>query len=203
MARTQPKRKMSPAVYRRRRIAALIVLVLFIALLWGLFNLVRGWLSSDGDSEANPGPTTSATTPTIEPSPTATGPKPRACEASEIAVSAAPASDTVKIGGDLDIAVTWENIGEAACLVDGGFGETTISITSGSDEIWTSSHCTSESIELFLDAGEDYSRTYNWKLERAGAECEGRQAVTRGGTYRVKAEVLGAASEEAVFVIEE
>lgn len=203
MANTPTRRKPSAAVYRRRRIAALIVLVLFIVIVWGLINLVRGWLSSDDDNGASPNPTTPASTPTEGSTPTATGSTPRACEPSEIAITARPVSDSVKVGSSLDIAVTWENVGEVACLADGGFGETAIHITSGSDEIWTSSYCSSESIELFLDAGQDYSRTYAWGLERASEGCEDRTAVTRGGTYRVKAEASGAVSEEAVFIIEE
>lgn len=192
-------RQVSPQVYRRRRIVALVALVLVIALVWWLVSLIIGLFSGSEDEagtkpQAVPGTSQS-------PTPEATT-APRACEPTEINLAVVLPDNVVKLGAPTAFQVTWTNVGEVACVMDGGWGKTNVHIVSGNDDIFNSVHCATESVDLFLAAGETYTRDYIWDQTRSNTECGAAQKISRGGTYRITAELAGVASLEMPFVIE-
>ncbi|TRW44743.1 hypothetical protein FJ693_12200 [Georgenia yuyongxinii] len=130
----------------------------------------------------------------VAPSPaTSTGPvDPTECAPRDLQVELTPA-----VGGSgqpVTFAVGMVNEGEVACLVDAGRAALVLTVTSGSDRVWSSGDCAAEPAErrLLLDAGDRAETTLTWSGARSAPGCAGGQGSSGAGTYRVEATMGGA-----------
>ena len=192
--RPQP---LPPEVYRRRRITVGIGLVLVLLLIWWLISAIAGLFKGGADDGAKPGQG-SPTTPVVE-----TTLEPRECTPAEVSLAVSLDSNKVKLGTPVAFEVTWTNLGEVACLMDGGWGHTNMHVVSGNDDIFNSNHCSDESVDLLLAPQETYNRSYVWEQVRSSSGCEASPAkIKRGGTYRITAQLGEVTSPELAFIVE-
>lgn len=167
-------------MYRRRRLVALILVLLLLGgIAWGVSAL---W---PGDEQ----PATAATT---APMPTATEPPtPEPPTGEVVPCGAGDLSATVQtppspqVGTALTFEVTVRNEGLAPCLLDAGPASLVASVSSGSDAVWTSAHCSQESNELLLDVDARYTVPVAWDARRSVEGCDGDRPWAGAGTYRL------------------
>ena len=197
--------------YTLRRIIALLVLLLLLAaIVWGVIFLV-GLISDKLSGSDEPGPTDAPTvtataveaTPEPDPEPTPTElstAQPEACAPEALTwqvTSSASAGNTVA-GTPVTWELTFRNTSETACTVDFGPQVVVQTVTSGSDLIWSSSHCGSEEgILLLLGPGDSTTRTQIWDGTRSQEGCTPVGASPQPGNYMVTTEYGGFAIPES------
>ena len=219
--------KPSPAVYRRRRLVALALLLVVIGLIWwGLAAIVgavtggepasTGAAARTTPAASPPAPTPTPTpeptpTPTPEPTPTPTPeapPAPTACTAAEVVVTARTDAGFYGPEAQPQFSMSLENWSDHDCLIDVGTAAQEYRVTSGSDVIWVSTHCQQEaaSQEVLLEAGRTVDAPgLTWVRERSTPEtCEGERpaAVAGGSYYHLLVTIGGIPSEPAMFALE-
>lgn len=184
MSGEPPRRRHSPAVYRRRRIVLLVALVAVVALVWLL--IAQPWR---GAAAENPAPKPSATRAaatdlpvpgTLTPSPTPTStptesadaapepttsaspeatPTAKPCVARDIAVEAVSDQDTYEPGQNPQLSITLTNNGATDCTLNVGTSGQALTIVSGTDVWWRSTDCQTEPSDMvvLLAAGQSVS----------------------------------------------
>lgn len=180
-----------PRVYWVRRLVVLGLVLLVLALaVWAFAS--RG--SDSGAAADAQGDETAADQD-------APAGGPLACEPADLTVTLS--SDARTYGADsrpvMTLSVT--NASEAPCTVDVGSGNRVVTITSGSDRIWSSTDCAGDEGEALrlLDAGAVETVGVDWKRERSDPDCTAGLPEPRPGTYTAVASVLGVESETLVF----
>lgn len=215
--------KPSAAVYRRRRLVALLGLVVVIALVWWLVSAVVGALT--GGSAPEPGPSSTQavapapppaspepSTPAPEPSTPApsapeTPAEPEPCTANEVTVTARTDAESYGPDQQPQLSFALANGSDRPCVMDVGTASQEFSITSGSDLIWLSSHCMSEPAQQLvrLEPGQSVdSPPLGWVRERSTPDtCAGERpaAVAGGAYYNLTVTVGGIASQPVTFVL--
>lgn len=171
-------RRPSPAVYRRRRLAVLILAVLVVAVLAIGGTALAGLLGRGGDATAGasaspgapvtgaapsgtatPAPTASApmVTPSATPTPaaartpTAAPAEPTAsdaCDAARVVVAAETDHDSYAPDENPVLTLVVRNEGEAPCTVNVGTSQMEFVITSGGERIFSSTDCQQASQDL-------------------------------------------------------
>ncbi|WP_336627841.1 MULTISPECIES: hypothetical protein [unclassified Microbacterium] len=209
--------RQSAAVYRRRRIVVLgvviVVLALLIALVWALV--------ARAGSGPTPGPTPSASTsasrtaspsdapdPTADPSPAAdatpaptstadAGPVP--CTASEVKVTAVTDHDSYAADQNPQLSISLTNSSAKDCTMNVGTTTQVFTITSGNDTWWRSTDCQqtpSDAIQTIKAGATITSSTpVVWDRTRSSVDtCEAtdRQRAPGGGaSYRLTVAIGG------------
>ena len=226
-----PAAKPSPAVYRRRRLVALLLLLAVIGLVWWGIAALAGALSGGDPAptgtpdaaastaspepgpESAPGPTPESTPePTPEPTPTPTptpapGPPP-ACTPADVVVTARTDAGSYAADAQPQFSFALQNRSEHDCVIDVGTAAQVFTVTSGSDTIWVSTHCQADPAhqEVLLEAGRTVeSPPLGWVRERSRPDtCEGERpaAVGGGAYYHLTVTVAGIGSEASAFVLE-
>ena len=193
------------AVYRRRRLAVLLVLVLVFAIVaagvWAL--IARPW---DGSGEAEP---TKSPTPVVEtPSPTsAETPTPSAsetpgvaaCKAADIEVAAVTDAESYAPDQQPQLSISLTNMGATDCTLDVGTATQRFEITSGEDLWWRSTDCQQNpsSMIVTLTAGQTVpsATPLVWDRTRSNTTtCDdpNRQRAPGGGaSYHVSVSIGG------------
>ena len=200
--RQRPASRPSKSVYRARRIIALVVLAVAVAVVWGLVAALVGFVQNTfGGSAA---------------APTGTGPVAVvACDAKSITVvpvvadSAGSSKSSFATGVNPFFGYTITNSGSKDCSIDVGAKDTFYKVTSGSETIWTSADCDRTglaSLPITLKAGETKSSAFSdwYRVRSSSSGCGAEQTpVTAGGaSYHLTAEVGGAASTDTLqFVL--
>lgn len=206
--RTSTGGSKKPNYTLRRIIAVLILLLVVAAVIWGVILLV-GLISDKLSGSDNPDPTdtptvtatVAETTPEPEPTPTELSTaQPEACAPEALTwqvTSSASAGNTVA-GTPVTWELTFRNTSETACTVDFGPQVVVQTVTSGSDLIWSSSHCGSEEgILLLLGPGDSTTRTQIWDGTRSQEGCTPVGASPQPGNYMVTTEYGGFAIPES------
>jgi hypothetical protein len=183
MSGDMPRRRPSPAVYRRRRIVLLLAIVAIIALVWLL--IAQPWRgaatvnagaepsTSPPSSVLTPSPSPAEATPTETPAPLGTvdAPDPSAspsasatptaapCVARNVAVEAVSDQDTYEPGQNPQLSIQLTNTGNSACTLNVGTSGQSFTITSGTDVWWRSTDCQTEPSDMvvLLAAGQSVS----------------------------------------------
>jgi hypothetical protein len=216
-------------VYRRRRLALFIVLVIVVAGVWLL--IARPW---EGTAEATePGPTQSAEpllpvvsggaqqspTPGSSGTPTPGGtekstptPDPTAsaapCATDDLEVKAVTDKTSYASGQDPKLSIELTNAGSAACTLNVGTSAQVFTVTSGSDTWWTSTDCQSQPSDMvvLLKAGQKVSSAepLTWDRTRSSvATCDAKNrpsAPGGGATYHLSVSIGGVSSiDDALF----
>lgn len=187
MSGEPPRKRHSPAVYRRRRIVLLVGVVAVIALVWLL--IAQPWRGaaventastptpastpSPSETTASPAPTpdeagdaaaepSPAPTASPEATPTAaptTAPAAAPCVARDITVEPVSDQDTYAAGQNPQLSITLTNNGAADCTLNVGTSAQAFTIASGSDVWWRSTDCQTEPSDMvvLLAAGQSVS----------------------------------------------
>jgi hypothetical protein len=202
-------------VYRRRRLFALVVLLLVIAVAFGGFVAVSNALGGGQPAGARPSgagalPAASqADSPSGSPtasgeasaSPTATAGE--GCEQNLITVTAATDKQAYAAGEKPLLSLTVTNNNKVPCEVNIGTSQMEYMITSGSDRIFSSKDCQAESSDLMKTIAPGKSETANfpWQRNRTVQGCEPVEATPgAGGAYYVfTARLANKNSPKAVF----
>lgn len=198
----------SAAVYRRRRLAVLLALILVVAVIgiavWLL--IARPWATA-GES---PAPTSSASTtatappatgsPTPDATPTAPAtPAIVACEAKDIEVTAVTDADSYAAGVNPQLSISLTNKGATDCTMDVGSSTQVFTVSSGADVWWRSTDCQENPSSMIatLTAGSTVvsKQPVTWDRTRSSVETcaqENRQRAPGGGaSYHVAVSIGG------------
>ncbi|MFJ4222989.1 hypothetical protein [Microbacterium sp. NPDC089695] len=203
--------RQSAAVYRRRRIVALIGLILFIAFVgvsaWLL--ITRPWAAA---TDATPVPTSTPTgkpTPNTTPTDGAESPSPGpsaeetpgvvACEAGDITVAAVTDADSYAAGVLPNLSISLTNNGATDCTIDVGSTTQVFTVSSGADVWWRSTDCQENPSSMIatLAAGATVTSKVPvvWDRTRSSVETcaqENRPRAPGGGSsYHVAVEIGG------------
>jgi len=199
----QPRR-VSPAVYRRRRLVALLALVAIVTAV--VLIIVR-----PGQATPTPTATPAAVKPTVAPvasqtpTPTPTVDVSSYKECSTKNLEVLPVLDSVDYqGGALpNLSLTIQNTGKTACFYNVGTAAQELTITSGAETYWVSTDCQSEKSDTvaILEPGVVYpSAPIVWDRQRSAPDtCGGdREVVPAGGaSYYLTTKVGGVSSKSS------
>ncbi|WP_433677537.1 hypothetical protein [Microbacterium gorillae] len=216
-----PRRRHSPAVYRRRRLAVLLVLLVVVAvvavLIWQPWR--TGAATSDattsvttppaGDSVSPATDTATTDTPATDaPEPSSSGEptstEPQACTPEQVSVTAATDKDQYAAGENPQLTLTLSNTSAAPCTLDVGTALQVFSISSGSDVYWRSTDCQANPTNQVatIEAGQTVSSQTPvvWDRTRSDpATCDdpNREVAPAGGaSYHLTVSIGGIASAE-------
>ncbi|MFK4790682.1 hypothetical protein [Microbacterium sp. ZW T5_56] len=214
-----PRRRQSPAVYRRRRLAVLLVFLVVAAVVAVL--IWQPWRTG----AATPDATTSLTTPPAgdsvppaadapttdtpasdapEPSGAPMSTEPQACTAQQVSVTAATDKDQYAAGENPQLTLTLSNTSAAPCTLDVGTALQVFSISSGSDVYWRSTDCQANPTNqaATIEAGQTVSSQTPviWDRTRSDpATCDDPNrevAPAAGASYHLTVSIGGIASTE-------
>jgi hypothetical protein len=197
----RPVGHLPASVYWFRRGLVLAVLALLLFLVLRLF----GGGGEDPRNTAASGPEqTPATTPSVAPTttPTATGtgktsekpvktsetPRDTKCEGNDLRVEVLPANRKIVSGSVLNFVVRFDAVSDE-CKASVDSGQLTVTVMSGNDLIWTTTHC-GQAIQrttLVVAKGKQAATTVPWNGRRSGPGCLPGQPTAKPGTYVVKA----------------
>jgi hypothetical protein len=175
MSGSNPRRRHSPAVYRRRRIVLLVLILAIVVAIWLLIAQPWKGLASENSSAPDPVVTQDAATelpvpagaetPAVDdaeaadtaedgaatpsPSPSAT-PVAEPCVARDVAVEAVTDQGTYASGQNPQLSIRLTNNGETDCTLNVGTTTQVFTITSGSDTWWRSTDCQSEPSDMVV-----------------------------------------------------
>lgn len=218
MTGTPVRRRHSPAVYRRRRLAVLLALLAVVAILWLLIAQPWRGAASQGDpatqstTDALPAPSSTApgaTGGTVEgATPEATAsqtPSVRACSAGDIVVTPVTDQDTYTGDQQPRFSITLTNNGPE-CTLNVGTSLQAFTVSSGEDVWWRSTDCQSEPSDMVVTLAEGQSVTsaepLTWDRTRSSIDtCDNpgaRPAAPAGGaSYHLSVEIGGIPSTES------
>lgn len=194
------------AVYRRRRLFVGLVLLLVLSVSLGGFAAVSGAMSggaeqaSSTDRNGSDGQAAQATpsasaTPSIPATPT--------CDQSLVTVSASTDKASYAAGENPLLTLKVTNGGKVACEVNLGTSQMEYTVTSGSDRIFSSVDCQSDSGDLVktLAPGQSETANFPWQRNRTVPGCGAVSAKPgAGGAYYLFVARLGTkSSSKAVF----
>ncbi|WP_028245900.1 hypothetical protein [Pseudoclavibacter soli] len=214
-----PRRRHSPAIYRRRRIALLILLVLIALVIWGITSCVtRG----DDSASTNTNATESAAVPTATAaaSPSASADasdsddatsddSPDAdvatCAAGDLSVSVKTSASTYSFSQQPQFVYQVTNISSVACSANVGTTQQQLVVGSGQAEIWKLTPCIAnpaDAVEV-LQPDEPVSGTVTWDLSfNDGTACTKTRQASTAGTYWVQASIGSVSSSQYAFVLQ-
>ncbi|MEV7826669.1 hypothetical protein [Microbacterium enclense] len=216
------RRRQSPAVYRRRRLAAGLLALLVIGLVVWLVA-APPWrvapTAAPTSSPSSPAPSTSSTasaaTPTSSAAPTTT-PTPSVpsgpveCTAGSITVEALSDKAEYAQGENPQLSIRLTNSSSNPCTMNVGTSAQSFTVTSGTDVWWRSTDCQSEpsDMEVTLAAGQvvTSSSPLVWDRTRSSVStCDGERPYAPGGgaTYHLSVSIGGIPSAgTASFVLQ-
>ncbi|HLR56237.1 MAG TPA: hypothetical protein VK096_05700 [Actinomycetales bacterium] len=180
-------------VYWVRR---LVVLAVLVVVLIGAGFLISGVFGSSDDADPEP---TAAPTKTEEvSSPDA------ACDPKDLSLTLNDPAEEVEAGKEAAFDVGVTNNSADPCTVDVGDESRVLTITSGSDRIWSSADCPSEDDDsrlVLLRPGSAKVNTVIWDGKRSDEKCDSDLPQPRTGTYKLEVEMEDVESVEHSFNI--
>lgn len=212
------RRRPSPAVYRRRRLVAVLFALLVIGLVVWLV-VAPPWRSAPTADPApaatSAAPVESASAPVPSPTPTST-PTPQTpagpaeCTPADITVDALTDKGEYPQGENPQLSIRLTNTSASPCTMNVGTSAQSFTVTSGSDVWWRSTDCQSEpsDMEVTLAAGQEVtsSAPLTWDRTRSSVEsCGGERPFAPGGgaTYHLSVSIGGIPSAgTAAFILQ-
>ncbi|MFJ4656472.1 hypothetical protein ACIP5Y_34845 [Nocardia sp. NPDC088792] len=219
----EPNGPLPPEIYWRRRLLAIGVLVVALALvIWAAFALLKGGGSSDNKAAAKP--STSANGPTNKPAGSSTGaPESSNPAGSSVSGSAAPVAaqgqcpdqslavkvtvgqPTYKAGDQPVFGIVVTNISSAACQRDMGSGLQQVAVQSldGTRRLWSSTDCFPDGTPdvRTLNPGQQAAFTVTWSGATSQPNCAGERVPVTPGPYTVVAQLGSVRSAPEPFNI--
>lgn len=198
----------SAAVYRRRRLALLIVVLLVLGLIGtGVWLAVAQPWNAAGPTAS---PTTAAPTPSADESPTPkSSPTPTptpdaeegiaACTAKDVTVEALADAQSYAAGALPQLSIKLTNGSDADCTINVGSSTQKLTVSSGDDVWWRSTDCQQELSDMIvtLTAGQSVTSVQPvvWDRTRSSTdtcEQENRPRAPGGGaSYHVNVSIGG------------
>lgn len=206
------RRRQSPAVYRRRRLAAGLLALLVIGLVvwlvaappWRSVPTAQTTPDSAAPSTAA-APSSAASTPSTSSSPVpsatptqsaATGPV--ECSAADLTVEALSDKSEYGQGENPQLSIRLTNTSANPCTLNVGTSAQSFTVTSGTDVWWRSTDCQSEpsDLEVTLAAGQVVTSAapLTWDRTRSSVstcDAERPYAPTGGATYHLSVSIGG------------
>lgn len=195
----------SAQVYRRRRLALLVAVVVVVGLLvWagiGIASLLRpgdpgasgtGPVAG-GSSDASGKPTTKpASEPSVEP----TG-----CLEGDITIIASTADSTHGPAENPVLVMTIKNEGKFDCPVNVGTSQQEFAVMSGKDRIFATSDCVQDptDTEITIEPGASETARFTWTKVRSAPGCKAVTAKPRPGWYGFTAKLGDLTSDTTQF----
>jgi hypothetical protein len=209
----RPVGHLPASVYWFRRGLVLVVVALLFILVFRLFS--GG--GEDPQNSAASGPqqnpstappatpdSTPTATPTDKPAKSTPPPTPRdtTCEGSDLRVDVLPAIRRIASGSALNFVVRLDAVSDG-CKASIDPSRLTVTVTSGNDLIWTTTHCAQaiKRATLVVAEGKQAVSTVAWNGHRSGPGCLPGQPVAKPGTYVVKAVFDGTPSSAQAFQV--
>ncbi len=213
------------STYWMRRGVALAALVLVVVLLWsfvgslsshnapsasntpspslaGSANGASAAASSTGSTMATPAPSSgSVASGSASPAGASAGPSPTpACDPTLVTVKLT-GTTPVKSGSTTGLAVNLVNNSGHTCSIDFGVSTFRLTITSGSDRIWSTADCPRWGLtgSVKVIPGGAYAHVFLWPTLRSASGCQLRSQTLSGGTYVAQASLDSGSG--AVFVM--
>lgn len=218
----RPVGHLPASVYWFRRGLVLAIVVLLVFLIGRLFggDDAKNTAATNPDPSAPVVPATPTGTPTTTPSKkseqseqsgkTETPKSPARstpaadlrCDGSDVKVTALPANRKIVSGSVLSFVVQFAPTGDG-CKATVDADRLTVSVTSGNDLIWTTTHCgqSVQAATLVVAKGKQAVITVPWNGHRSGPGCLPGQPVAKPGTYVVKAVYSGRPSAPQAFQV--
>jgi hypothetical protein len=215
----RPVGHLPASVYWFRRGLVLAVVALLFILVFRLFSGGGEDPQNSAASGPQQNPTSApppTTTPTVTPTGQTTGqttekpatstppPTPRdtKCEGSDVRVDVLPANRRIVSGSVLNFAVRLDAVSDG-CKANVDPSQLTVTVTSGNDLIWTTTHCAQaiKRATLVVAEGKQAVSTVAWNGHRSGPGCLPGQPVAKPGTYVVKAVFDGNPSSAQAFQV--
>lgn len=215
--------RVSPRVYRRRRIAVLVLALLVVgALVWAgivIAGLVGGAQNEDAAPAPTAAPTSAPATPTpeavestepaetAEPTeePSASGsPTESACADAQVEVAASTDAETYEPEQNPVLTLTVSNTGDEACPVNVGTSQMEFVITSGEERIFSSVDCQEGAEDLIreIPAGGSEEANFSWERIRSVPGCEPVEATPAPGSYDLTVSLGARTSEASAFELQ-
>ncbi|MCX6502839.1 MAG: hypothetical protein NT132_10650 [Microbacterium sp.] len=214
MSNTAPRRRPSPAVYRRRRLALFLLLLVIVGVVWLL--IAQPWR---GDQAAAPTPAPSVSTPSATPTVSTSAGPDTAEDAEAAATATAPPADTLPecTPGDVTVEAVTDQSTYAAgqnpqfsirltntgddCAMNVGTTTQSFIVTSGSEAYWRSTDCQTEPSDMIvtITAGQTVTSATPvvWDRTRSSVDsCDGvrANAPANGASYHLAVAIGGITS---------
>lgn len=186
----RPSGPLPASVYWRRRAVVLAAAVLAVVL---VVLVVQALLPSGDDPAAEPSPSASASADTDGTV---------LCGDTDLDVRVTADAADYPEGANPVFTVELTNTGDQPCVVDAGDPERVVTVTSGSDRIWSSMDCAAaEPVRLLLAAGQSDQRQVSWDRSRSETGCTSDLPAPKAGTYQVRVTVADVTSTPASFTL--
>ncbi|WP_067858485.1 hypothetical protein [Nocardia shimofusensis] len=214
----EPTGPLPPEIYWRRRVFAVGVLVVVLALLiWIVLMVARGGDSAGGaqatsttvaapagDGKVEPSGSAAAGAAELSSSDTAQ-PARAQCPDQSLAVKVTVAQPTYRVGEKPVFGIVITNISAEPCSRDFGSAAQQISVQTldGSRRLWTSTDCYPEGKPdtRTLDRGEQAAFQVTWSGSTSQPECAGERVPVPPGAYTVVAQLGSVRSTAEPFNI--
>lgn len=190
-------RRLSPEIYRRRRIAALFVLALLVSVIWGGVNAASIWLGASKPADQVQLPEGMSESGVVVEAGEVCPPGTVVVEA-QVGNSSA---ETMTAFGPDETPYIWftlTNTNSVDCTFNAGGKVQFFTIQSGEQDIWKSGQCdrtTLEDSNIILPAGETVpSSPSPWEKvfsSESGCGADQPPVITDGASYHLKVEVSG------------
>ncbi|MET1035236.1 MAG: hypothetical protein ABWX68_08385 [Arthrobacter sp.] len=197
-------------VYRRRRIAAVVALVVVAALvIWGIAALA-GLLGGDRPASGTTPPAPGASAPAAPESPAddedgdGDAGSAEGCPPGAVTVEARTDQSSYGAQENPVLEMTIVNNGDASCALNVGTSQQEFAIVSGSDRIFSTSDCLAEATDVgvVVEPGQRETARFTWERVRSAPGCKEVAAKPRPGTYVFTAKLGDVASNKASFTLE-
>ncbi len=197
--RRTPQKRLSPQIYRRRRIVA-IAAVLLVG--WAIISLVSALVGAIGSAFSGPAPSAAPTN--VEG---------QACASGDIMATAVVGrkdgneAESFATGEQPYIWFTIKNVGTVTCTFNAGPAVQFYTIRSGNDLIWTSRDCARAGLldqVVTLEPGQSIPNPPSpWERVRSSSTgCNAEtQVPATPGAYNLTVEVNGVLSEGNQFLL--
>lgn len=189
-------RRPSPAVYRRRRLVALSLVVLVLA------SIVAAgfWIAS----LLGPGPEDASADvagPAAPSSPAASPAASTGCEDSDVVVRSKTDAAAYGSGENPTLILEVANKGKSPCEVNVGTDAMEFVVTSGDDRIFSSADCQvdPEPLIMTLEPGKSEQARFTWERNRTAPGCTSVEAKPQPGTYVLTTKLDKKSSKKTVF----
>ncbi|RVW00577.1 hypothetical protein [Rhodococcus xishaensis] len=198
----QPTGPLPPEVYWRRRLVALGVLVVVIALIVWIISAVTGGGSSEPAAAADTAEPTEASTPTESSDATeaseAAAPEPIDaapvyCEDQSLAIKATPDLPQYSVGQEPSFTIAITNIGTAKCERDLGSGlqQVLVYTLDGNERLWSNTDCYpygEPGVEVLEPGGQRFF-TIRWSGTTSDPGCLTTRNQVQPGAYTLVAQL--------------
>lgn len=203
---TGQPRRVSPAVFRRRRLVVGIGLIAIIIAIILIIVQPGGATPVPPVETSKPSSTTPAgasASPTSTAAPVVDTSQYSACDPKALTVGAITDAVDYQTGVLPQLSLTITNTGTEPCVYNVGTSQQVFTITSGAETYWMSSDCQTDvsDLDAVLEPGKtETSAPIQWSRERSAlGTCDGarEQVPANGASYYLTTKVGSAASKES------